>query len=142
MNNRTRIAAVLALVCSAAAMAQTAVAPPDCATVEVQDVRPQQGLLMVAAYSNAADFGKKPVTRLRLKAAEAVMRFQLCGLQGQTAALMLFQDLDSDGKMGQNLVGMPTEPWGRSGTPGAVGPRWDTASLPLDGKTIVVQMSK
>ncbi len=117
-------------------------APAGCASVEVQNVRPQQGFLMLAAYSDAASYGKKPVAALRLAAADAVMRFQVCGLVGDTVALQLFQDLDSDGKMATNLVGMPTEPWGASGSPGMMGPSWDTGQVALDGKTIVVRLSQ
>ena len=57
-------------------------------------------------------------------------------------ALSLFQDLDSDGKFGRNLLGMPTEPWGSSGTPGAFGPSWDTGRVALDGKAIAVRLSQ
>ncbi len=122
------------------APAQTAPAA-GCAQVEVQNVRPAQGHLMVAAFASAEDFSKKPVTTQRLTAGEATMRFTLCGLGSGATALTLYQDLDSDGKMGRNLLGMPTEPWGSSGTPGAMGPTWDGARVPLNGSTIVVRMS-
>ena len=116
--------------------------PAGCTTVEVQNVRPQAGFLMLAAYADAASYGKKPVASLRLAAADAVMRFPLCGLVGDSVALQLFQDLDTDGKMGANLVGMPTEPWGSSGSPAMLGPTWDTGKVALDGKTIVVRLSQ
>ena len=130
---------------SAQTPAQTPAQAPiqaGCASVEVQNVRPQQGFLMLAAYSDAASYGRKPVTALRLAAGDAVMRFHLCGLVGSSVALQLFQDLDSDGKMGKNLVGMPTEPWGSSGSPGMMGPTWETGEVALDGKTIVVRLSQ
>lgn len=127
-------------------LAQTPAAPQTepasgCATVEVHNVRPQQGQLMLAAYGSAESFGKQPVKTLRLPAGEATMRLQLCGLSGSEVALMLFQDLDSDGKMARNLVGMPTEPWGSSGKPGMFGPQWDSGKVPLDGSAITVKMS-
>jgi uncharacterized protein (DUF2141 family) len=124
-----------------ALLATTAHAQQDCVTVEVQNVRPNQGQLMLAAYGDAETFGKKPLQALRLAASDATMSIKWCGLTGSTVALMLFQDLDSDGKMGRNAVGMPTEPWGGSGTPGMFGPTWDTGKVALDGKPIVVRMS-
>ena len=105
-------------------------------------MRPQAGFLRLAAHADAASDGKKPVASLRLAAADAVMRFLLCGLVGDTVALQLFQDLDSDGKTGANLVGLPTEPWGSSGAPAMLGPTWDTGKVALDGKTIVVRLSR
>lgn len=121
-------------------MAQT---PPaaGCATVEIQNVRPQQGLLMVAAYGSADTYGKKPLAQLRVPAGDATMNVQLCGLSGTEVALMLFQDLDGDGRMSRNLMGMPTEPWGSSGNPGMFGPQWDTGKVALDGSVIAVKMS-
>jgi len=113
-----------------------------CAQVEVTNVRPQQGHLMLVAYGDAESYNKKPLVALRLTAGEATMSFQVCGLAGTEVALSLFQDLDSDGKMGRNVLGIPTEPWGSSGAPGAFGPKWETGRVSLDGKPIAVRMSQ
>lgn len=127
-----------------AAPTQT-LAPPveGCATVEVHGVRPQQGRLMVVAFDSALSYRKTPLTQLQLPAGEAMMQFQLCGLgAAQELALTLFQDLDSDGRMGANLVGLPTEPWGSSGSAGMFGPTWESGRVKLDGHLIVVRMSQ
>jgi len=121
--------------------APAAAATAGCATVEIQNVRPQQGMVMVAAYGSADSYGKKPLVQVRVPAGEARMSVQLCGLSGTEVALMLFQDLDGDGKMARNMVGMPTEPWGSSGNPGMFGPTWDTGKVALDGSAITVKMS-
>lgn len=123
------------------ALSGPSVQAQDCATVEVRNVRPGQGSLMIAAYAGADSYGKKPVTAIRLPAGEAVMSFPLCGVSGKDVALMLFQDLDNDGKMGRNLMGLPTEPWGSSGTPGMFGPSWETGRVARDTAPIVVHMS-
>jgi uncharacterized protein (DUF2141 family) len=134
---------ITAGLCTALALATSAAgAAEGCASVEVQNVRPQQGFLMVSAFLDEASFGRKPVAALRLAAGEATMRFEVCGLSGPQVALMLYQDLDSDGKMGANLLGLPTEPWGASGSPGMMGPKWDTSRMPLDGQPLVVRMSQ
>jgi uncharacterized protein (DUF2141 family) len=129
---------VLALSCASLASH----AAEGCTTVEVQNVQAQRGNLMVAAYLDEASFGDKPVASLELPAGETVMRFQLCGLSGEQVALTLYQDLDSDGKMGRNLLGMPTEPWGASGNPGMMGPTWSSARMPLNGQALLVRMSQ
>ena len=130
--------AAIFLASTVCVQAQTAAG---CAEVEVQNVRPQQGYLMLAAYADADTFQKKPLTQLRMAAGDGVMRFQVCGLTGSSVSLVLFQDLDSDGKMGRNLMGMPTEPWGSSGTPGMMGPTWGNSQVALEGKPITVKMS-
>ena len=113
-----------------------------CVTVEVHNVRPLQGQIMVAAYTDAEAFGRQAVLSMRVAAAEAVTPLQLCGVTGALVALTLYQDLDGDGKMGRNLLGMPTEPWGSSGQPGSFGPSWATAKVALDGSVIVVRLSQ
>jgi uncharacterized protein (DUF2141 family) len=125
-----------ALLLASGAQAQT------CAQVEVTNVRPQQGHLMLAAYGDAESYNKKPLVSLRLPAGEATMSFQVCGLTGNEVALALFQDLDSDGKMGRNVLGIPTEPWGSSGSPSPFGPKWETGRVALDGKAIAVRLSQ
>lgn len=127
---------------AAQALVPAVAATEGCADVEVHNVRPQQGYLMVSAFNDEAGFGRKPVSALRLAAGEATMRFQVCGLNGAEVALMLYQDIDGDGRMGTNLLGMPTEPWGASGSPGITGPRWATARMPLDGQPLAVRMSQ
>jgi len=113
-----------------------------CAVVEVQNLRPRQGHLMLAAYGSAEQFRKTPLTQLRLPAADGTMRVQLCGLAGRAeVALVLFQDLDSDGRLATSLLGLPTEPWGSSGTAGSLGPSWERGRVRLDGSVIVVRLS-
>ncbi len=116
-----------------------------CANVEVQNVRPEQGMLMVAAYADATGFSSKaPVAALQMRpGTAATMTFPLCGLTGSSVALTLFQDLNGNGKLDANVLGMPTEPWGASGKPAAMAaPTWEATAVPLDGTTIVVKLSK
>ena len=117
-------------------------AEPGCAKVEVQNLRVGQGPLMVAAYTDAATFRKTAASQLQVAVTGETMSLQVCGLTGNTVALTLFQDLNSNGKMDANPFGMPTEPWGASGKPAPMGPSWDSAQVPLGADTIVVKLSK
>ncbi|MBL8306076.1 MAG: DUF2141 domain-containing protein [Rubrivivax sp.] len=138
MQHRLTLVTLFVAAASAAfvARAQT------CIEVVVENVRPQQGYLMLAAFARPEDFGKKPVASLRVPAGEARMSVQMCGLSGSEVALTLFQDVDGDGKMSRNLLGVPSEPWGASGSPGSFGPQWDTTRVALDGKAVLVRMSQ
>jgi uncharacterized protein (DUF2141 family) len=129
------LALLLATSFSSASLAQT------CATVQVENVRPAQGHLMVAAFTDAESFGRQAQVSLRLPAGEATMRFELCGLSGPEVALRLFQDLDGDGKLATNVLGIPSEPWGASGKPGVFGPKWETTKVALDGGIILVTLT-
>jgi uncharacterized protein (DUF2141 family) len=125
------------------ARAQPAVPAAGCVQVQVENVRPEQGMLMIAAYGDAASFNKAPLVATQMPAGGATMNFALCGVAGTSVALTLFQDLNGNGKLDANAFGVPTEPWGASGKPAAMAaPTWDATSVPLDGTTIVVKLSK
>lgn len=126
----------LALMAAAGAKAQP------CVEVEVQGVRAHQGHLMVSAFVDEASYSRRPAQALRLPAGEATMKFKLCGLSGDEVALLLFQDLDKDGRLARNVLGLPTEPWGASGSPGRMGPQWASTRQPLDGQPLLVRMSQ
>jgi uncharacterized protein (DUF2141 family) len=136
----TAAAVVLFAVFNTTASAQT------CAPVEVRNVRAAQGTLMVAAYTSEAEFMKKPATALQLKPSDETLSFSLCLPAGTASvALMLFQDINDNGKMDSNVLGIPTEPWGSSGKPSNFGPpNWAAAAVavPTDSKPVVVVLSK
>lgn len=132
-----RLLAPSLLALAAAAQAQT------CAPVEVHHVRSGEGRLMLVAYDAEADFRQRPATAVQLRADAPTLQFQVCGLRGEAVALSVYQDLNGNGQLDTNALGMPGEPWGSSGTPPGFGPpSWATAQVPLDGRPIVVKLSK
>jgi uncharacterized protein (DUF2141 family) len=124
--------------------ADAALPPAGCAVLELQGVRPGQGQLMINVFGSAETFGKKPMASLRVPAgAEATQRVTACGLDSaREIAVMMFQDLNGDGQMARNVLGIPSEPWGSSGKPGSFGPSWETGRVALDGTRVTVQLSK
>ena len=142
-----RLSSVAAVTLAAAISALFIAAGPaqaqSCITVEVQNVRPDQGMLMIAAYGDAASFNKTPLVATMMRAGPETTIVPLCHLTGSSVALMLYQDLNGNGKLDLNVLGIPTEPWGASGKPTTMSaPTWETASVPLDGTTIVIKLSK
>lgn len=114
-----------------------------CAQVEVQNLHPGQGPLMLAAYADAASFRKTAVSQMQIAVSAETVQVQVCGLSGKSIALTLFQDLNGNGKLDVNPFGIPTEPWGASGKPTPMAaPTWESSQVPLDGGTIVVRLSK
>jgi uncharacterized protein (DUF2141 family) len=114
-----------------------------CAPIEVQNLRLNQGPLMIAAYTDAASFRKTAASSLQLPVSAETMQVQLCNLAGSLVALTLYQDLNGNGTLDANAFGIPSEPWGASGKRSPMtAPTWETAQVPLDGSTIVVKLSK
>jgi uncharacterized protein (DUF2141 family) len=115
-----------------------------CTAVEVQNVRPAQGLLMVAVYADEAEFRRLPVMSISQRAGEQeTMRFAVCGLEGREVAFSLFQDVNNNRKLDTNMVGMPSEPWGASGTlPGFSAPTWESSKVRLQGTPLTIALSR
>jgi uncharacterized protein (DUF2141 family) len=130
---------------AAAPLAQASEPAAGCAVLELKGVRPEKGQLLINLFDSAEAYRKKPLVSLRVPAgASEVQQVTACGLGAAAEiAVLMFQDLDGDGKMGQNAFGIPTEPWGSSGSPGAFGPSWDSGRVTLNGSAVVaVQLSK
>jgi len=143
-NPRLPHSALAALLALSALGALAAPVAEGCVQVEVRNLHPQQGKLMVAAYTEEADFKRQPTTQIQMRVgSEPTMRFSVCGLSGPAVALMLYQDLNADGQLDRNVFGVPSEPWGASGqTPAFSAPSWASSRVPLDGQTLVIQLSR
>ena len=134
---RSAILILAASAASAAAQAQ------NCVAVEVHNVRPQQGVLMVAAYGEAENYNKKPLSLQQVRPDGDTVRVSVCGATGPAIALSLFQDLNGNGKLDTNILGIPNEPWGASGKPSAFeAPSWKTTNVAVDGQPVVVKLSQ
>ena len=80
---------------------------------------PNTLIAFIARFSIAAVFWNSGQTKIQGFVANLVTgEFTLGWPSLSDSALALFQDLDSDGRMGRNVLGIPTEPWGASGSPG------------------------
>ena len=103
--------AVLLLAQSASA----ALAQQTSLTLELETGRPE-GQIAVALYRNADDFrhNRNPVRTLMLDRDGPVTQTVISGLAPGRYAIAAFQDLNRDGKLGTNPVGIPNEPFGFS----------------------------
>lgn len=138
-----------------AAMFFTTSTPPDLSgprsaslRVKVENITAGKGRIHIGLYKDPATFPKKklafggkeaPVT------AAGSMEIELTGLAPGRYAIAVFHDLNGNGKMDTNPVGVPTEPYAFSN--GAVAkwksPGFEEAAfdLPEGGKTISVTLA-
>jgi uncharacterized protein (DUF2141 family) len=113
-----------------------------CPQLEIHNVRAGQGALMVAVYADAASYNKKPELAKQITATDAVGKLALCGMEGKTIAVAVFQDFNLDGKLGMNVMGIPTEPYGASGKPPAFSaPTWETTNVKVGDAPLIVTLS-
>lgn len=112
-------------------------------TVEVQHVTPNAGPVMVAVYDKAQDFPAPDkglvgqAVEAHAESAEAIFH----GLAPGRYAVAVYQDLNRNGKLDKNFLGLPTEPYGFSkDARGSLGPPSFEASavdIPATAKVII-----
>lgn len=109
--------------------------------VEVLNVKAGQGQVNGGLYADPTQWMKAPLQGVRQPAAVAGASTVLVyrDLPAGSYALSLFQDLNDNGRLDRNPIGMPTEPYGFSrdamGTMGP--PSFADAALDLKADTTI-----
>lgn len=113
--------------------------------LKVENVKGTTGELRVAVYGSAGDYRKSPVKAIKAAAAGDPVSIRITGLAAGDYAIALFHDRNGNEKLDSNLMGIPTEPYGFSGsTRNLMGPaNWEQArfSVAPAGTTITVRLS-
>jgi uncharacterized protein (DUF2141 family) len=107
-----------------------------CPVLQFTGLKTGAGPLMIAAYASAETYLKKPVWVKTVKVDDATMNVPLCNVQSAEIAVTAFQDTNGNGKMDSNPMGIPSEPYGSSGSPAAFSaPTWSDTKVLLVGST-------
>lgn len=122
---------ITALFASISAMtqahAQTAIA---CPTLQFVGLKSGGGELMIAAYGSAETFFKKPAWSQTIKVDKETMTVPVCNLDAAEVAVTAFQDMNSNGKLDSNPMGIPSEPYASSGKPAMFSaPTWNDTKV-------------
>ncbi len=113
------------------------VATADSLTLTIPNVESSEGRIMVQLLASEAQFrGESPAYgAVQQSVTTGEYRLTFGSLPAGTYALRVMHDMDGDGKLNSNIVGMPTEPWVMSNN--AVGnfgpPDWDAVKFTVDG---------
>ena len=130
---KTSVSILAALMLAAPAHATTL-------SLNIQGLKPR-GQVMIVLYDAEAAWNAKTgaVREIKRKVADATAQIQVEGLAAGHYGAMVFQDLNLDGKMNFNLVGMPMEPYGFSNNSrGLFGPpAWRKAAFRFGGSDAV-----
>jgi len=113
--------------------------------IQVETLQDKSGQVVANLYDSPAAFRKTPTQQIRLRAAQqngsGEISLVFHDVPAGTFAVMVFHDRDADGKLKRNLLGIPSEPYGFSGTPTKYGPpSFDEASfrLPAPGAPVTL----
>mgnify|MGYP003506400901 CR=1 FL=1 len=116
----------LSLVCGAAQAGEL--------HVEVKGLTEIKGDLMVAVFNQKGQWLKQASVNRKLGVTQSVLSVQFDNLPEGEYAVSVFHDLNSNGKLDSNAVGMPTEPYGFSNNAASNfgPPSFDAAKIKLD----------
>ena len=130
--NRTYIALLFAIFFSVTALC----AQSHRLTLDVVGMKEKKGNLLISVYDSAEDYLKKPVKTLTTPA-DALTKRVVLELESGTYAVVIYQDLNSNGKVDRNFFRLPTEPCGfsRDARPKIGPPRYKPASFSLNEDT-------
>ena len=105
------LAAFSALIAGPATIARSQTPPS--VTISVTGIASQEGFIMVALFDEAGWRGE-PVAATRTAAQDGTVTLALAAPSPGRYGIKLFHDVDSDGELNTNMVGIPTEPYGFS----------------------------
>lgn len=84
-------------------------------TVQVSNVNHLKGYMMIAVYDSEDTFlGKDLVQGAKIEVHSDTVRHVFEGLPHGDYAISVFHDVDSDGDLDTNFIGIPKEPYGFS----------------------------
>lgn len=118
-------------------MPTAAARQPACMQLQVSRLHAGKGPMMAAAYGSAESFLKQPVWVHRASADGEQLNVSVCGVSTAEVAFTVFQDLNGNGKLDTNPMGIPTEPYGFSGRPVFGAPSWDSAKTAAGAGRVV-----
>ena len=113
-------------------------------TITIADIRESEGRLMIQVANSekgfefSEDSAAPPPVAISQLAEAGEMTFEVTLPPGIYGARVL-HDLNGNGEMGSNFVGMPKEPWAFSNNAtGRLGPaKWQDAKFEISGDTAV-----
>jgi uncharacterized protein (DUF2141 family) len=113
--------------------------------LKVENVKGASGDLRVAVYGSSADYRKSAVREIKVAAVGDPVSIPISGLAAGDYAIALYHDRNGNQKLDSNLMGIPTEPYGFSGSSrDLMGPAtWEQARFAVgsDRATVTVRLS-
>jgi uncharacterized protein (DUF2141 family) len=116
-------------------------------TIIVNNVQQDTGQIMLGLFNSAEGFPKTisqgTLASAKGRSATGQLRLTIKGLPSGQYAATAFHDLDSNGKLNANLMGLPTEPYGFSNNArGNFGPpAFKDAAITLGEQDLTIEVT-
>lgn len=101
--------------------------------VEVRNIKAGKGVLQVCIFDKAENFFHSPLQckKLTLEGHRTIQKVYFVNLSPGRYAVVVYQDLNNNGRLDRNRFGIPSEPYGFSNNPSTFfgPPGFDRASF-------------
>jgi len=116
LSNFLTTAVLLPLISTAGLFSQEALAAEATLELTVAGIDASEGQIMIVVFadSDAFNSGDDPIGYARVDATSDTVTAQIDGLESGPCAIKLYHDVNGNGELDTNLIGMPTEPFGFS----------------------------
>ena len=109
-------------------------------TLKMENLKPQKSVVFVAVFQNSDTFlGKDRFKSMKIDNPGETSISKKIRLPQGTYGIAVFQDLNENGTLDKNFIGIPNEPYCFSN--GAVGrfgpPSWDAAKIKIENNTVL-----
>jgi uncharacterized protein (DUF2141 family) len=114
--------------------------------VTIKNIKATNGKINIDIYDNKNDFLKKPLMSKRIAINnDMIITISFEGLKPGEYAIGVIHDLNDNGKLDTNFIGIPREPIGTSNNPKPrLGPpKWDDAKFQLSSdekRSVVIEL--
>ena len=114
-------------------------------TLNIEGIKEVKAIMQIGLFNDADDFletgSEFRVISIPIDSTTVIAVFD--SLPQATYGISLYHDLDSNGDINKNFIGIPVEPWGISNEAYRMlaAPRWQEAVFTMDAdKTIVIHL--
>jgi uncharacterized protein (DUF2141 family) len=87
-------------------------------TVIIENIQPKKGEIKICLFDNETDFLKRAIICREVKSpAGSIVTVSFQVIVNYEYAVSVYHDLNSNGRLDRNLLGIPVEPYGFSNNP-------------------------
>ena len=110
--------------------------------IKVENIKSQQGIIKVCIFDNEADFFGKALKCIEVRpgtSSHVTVRFK--DLPPGTYAAVAYHDINENGRLDRNFLGIPSEPYAFSNNPSTMfgPPSFSKAAFKLD-RSVAIQI--
>ncbi len=83
-------------------------------TIIIKNIKKIEGNMLIAVHNSASTFLNERYQSASVKITDNTLKTSILGIEKGTYGVAIFQDVNANGKLDTNMMGIPKEPYGFS----------------------------